>query len=70
MTSEERLELIKQFALKNAAKKKKRPGRKAKPKVESDFVPLEPTAPSHHDINEELEFLTQHTAEQFINHEE
>lgn len=73
MTSEERLELIKQIAKKNNAskkKKKKRPGRPAKKKVESNFIPMEPTSPSHHDIAEEFAFLTDNNAEQFINYEQ
>lgn len=65
MTSEERLELIATLA-KKGAKKKKSVTRKLK----SDFVPLEPIAPSERDIEEEIEFLTNYKAENYINYEE
>ena len=65
MTSEERLKLIKSLA-KKAKKKTKREAKK----IESDFVPLEPTAPTENDINEELRNLTRYTADQYINYEE
>lgn len=68
MTSEERLDLIKNLA--KAGKKAKKRGRPAKAKVQSDFVPLEPTAPSENDIREEIEFLTQYKAENYINYEQ
>ena len=67
MTSEERLELIKNLAKagKKAAKTSRKRGRPAKTKVDSDFVPLAPMAPSQHDIEEEYEFLTKNTLATF-----
>jgi hypothetical protein len=73
MTNEKRLSLIEQI-VKSSKKDKtlktpKKRGRPPKAKTESNFVPMEPTAPSHHDINEEFEYLTNNKAESFINYE-
>jgi len=67
MTNEERLKLITKLAKKGNKKRKKVSSKK---KIESNFVPLEPIAPSEHDINEEFEFLTNYNAENFLNNEE
>jgi hypothetical protein len=64
MTSEERLKLIKSLA-----KKVKKKTKRAAKKIESDFVPLEPTAPTENDITEEFNILTRYTADQYINEE-
>jgi len=63
MTEKQRINLIKKLAKKG---KKKR----APKKVDSDFVALEPIAPSENDISEEFEHLTRYTADQYINYEE
>ena len=67
MTNEERLKLITKLAKKGNKKRKKVSSKK---KIESNFFPLEPIAPSEHDINEEFEFLTNYNAENFLNNEE
>lgn len=64
MTSEERLNLIKSLV-----KKSKKKSKRETKKVNSDFVPLEPTAPTENDINEEFDILTRYTANQYINEE-
>lgn len=65
MTSSERLKYIKSLVKKTKKKSKRVPK-----KVDSDFVPLEPTAPTEDDINEEFNNLTRYTADQYINYEE
>jgi hypothetical protein len=67
MTNEERLNLIEEIVKKVNAKRKmttcSRP-------IKSLYAPLEPATPSHHDINEELGYLTEYKAESYINYEE
>ena len=65
MTEVERLNLIESL-VKKAKKKTKR----ASKEIQSDFVPLEPTAPTEDDINEEFDNLTRYKADQYINYEE
>ena len=71
MTSEERLELIKNLAkagkkpAKKAVKTSRKRGRPAKTKVDSDFVPLAPMAPSQHDIEDEYDLITKNTLATF-----
>lgn len=67
MTSEERLKLIEEAVKKANAKRKKN---KVDKVIKSNYVPLEPSAPNHHDINEELGYLTEYKAETYINYEE
>ena len=64
MTSSERLRLIKSLV-----KKTKKKAKRAAKNIQSDFVPLEPTAPSERDILEEFDNLTRYTANTYINNE-
>jgi|TARA_B110000908_G_C10247649_1_gene449762 hypothetical protein len=65
MTEVERLNLIKSLV-----KKAKKKAKRASKEIQSDFVPLEPTAPTEFDIHEELDNLTRYTANQYINNED
>lgn len=65
MTSSERLKYIKSLVKKTKKKSKRVPK-----KSDEDFVPLEPTAPTEDDINEEFNNLIRYTADQYINYEE
>ena len=65
MTEKQRLKLIKKFAEKGKKKKMR-----ASKKVVTDYVALEPTAPTENDIREEYDNLTRYTANQYINYEE
>jgi hypothetical protein len=64
MTSEQRLNLIKSIV-----KKSKKKIKWESKKINDDFVPLKPTAPTENDINEEFDILTRYTADQYINEE-
>lgn len=65
MTSSERLKYIKSLVEKTNKKSKR-----VSKKVDSDFVPLEPLAPTHEDISEEYSNLVRYKADQYINYEE
>ena len=65
MTSSERLKCIKSIV-----EKTKKKSKRVSKKINSDFVPLAPTAPTSEDISEEYDNLTRHTADQYINYEE
>lgn len=65
MTSSERLKYIKSLV-----KKTKKKSKRVSKKVDSDFVPLAPTAPTHEDISEEYGNLVRYTANQYVNYEE